>query len=269
MKQIGLIGVGNMGEALLSGLLNRGDIAKSEVIIHSKTVVNQERTAQKYGVETCANNKDLARQAKIIILAIKPNLYETVIEEIKPALKADQVVVSITPSYTLKQLQKLLPGVFVMRTMPNTPSKVGCGMTGICQNREQNPQLFDEVVAIFQAIGETIIVDEKDFPLVGTLSGSNPAFIEFIVKAMVDFAVSEGLDEATSLRLVLKTIRGTVELIENSSDPLETMIQQVCSKGGSTIRGVTRLTQDRVDEQIVQALVETTNRFKEMESEHA
>ena len=265
MYKIGFIGVGNMGEAILSGILSQGWAKASDIVFTTKTSRRRQYIAETYQVIPVNNNRELAQATKMMILATTPNIYPTVIDEIKPFVTNEHIIISITPSYSLESLRAMFaPIPHIVRTMPNTPAKIGYGVTGIC-GHECDHEALRHVESLFASIGKTITVDESQFPLVGTLSGSNPAFIEYLTKAMIEFGIEQGLNDDVARFLVLNTIGGTVELIANSELPLATLIAQVCSKGGSTIEGIHCLEKLKVDEALKRALLATTKRFKEME----
>lgn len=267
MYKIGLIGVGSMGEALLSGVLTSGYASEEMITFTTKTSDRSDYIQSVYNVNPAVSNLALAQNSSIIILATKPSEYEIILAEIKDVLEPGQTVISLAPSFSLSRLRIMIDGrAQVVRAMPNTPTKIRKGVTGIAFDQGEEDDYF-EVISLFNSVGRTIVVEEAKFPLVGTLSGSNPAFIEFIAKAMIDYGKENGLSEEEARFLVLNTLKGTTSLIKNSPLSLEQQIEQVCSKGGSTIEGIKTLENLAVAESVKQALTATTKRFKLMENE--
>ena len=266
MYKVGFIGVGNIGEALLNGIISSKWALPHEIVVTTKSSARAQIIASTYGVDVALSNISLAISSDIIVIATKPNIYPSIIEEIYTALDMSKVLISITPSFTLETLQKMTnKRTNIIRTMPNTPSKVGKGMTGITASPKIRPELLDKVISLFDSVGKTTLVKEEQMAVVGTLSGSNPAFIEYFIKVMVEYGIGQGLSESEARLLVLETFKGTVMLVETSELSYEGLIDQVCSKGGSTIKGIESLHQNGVADLLTNALEETTKKFKKME----
>ena len=267
MFKLGLIGCGNMGEAIISGLLKAKWATPEEIIISTKTSARSEKMKHDYGV-VVSTNTEVAEKAAIIILAVKPNMYREVIQEIVPFLDETKVLVSITPSFSLETLRHLSGGkAQVVRAMPNTPAKVGFGMTGVTFEKETSQDTRQEILTMFSCLGKILEIPEEMMKVVGSLSGSAPAFIELFMKAMVDAGVSYGMSPEDARLLVVQTVLGTAQLAASTQKPFESMIDDVCSKGGSTIRGISSLKENQFEEMIHRAVEKTTERFIEMNQE--
>jgi len=267
MRSIGLIGCGNMGEAIVSGLLKAKWVSPKDIIISTKTRERSNKIQHDYGVEIASSNREVAQKASILILAIKPILYREVLGEILPYLDKTKIVVSITPSFSLKALRQMSGGAPVVRAMPNTPAKIGWGMTGLAFEKDTPQEIRQELIALFSCLGQVLEVPEDMMKVVGSLSGSAPAFIELFMKAMVDAGVSYGMSMEDARTLVTQTFLGTAKLAQENQKPFESMMNDVCSKGGSTIRGVTSLKENGFEAIVQQAVAKTTERFIEMNHE--
>lgn len=265
MYKIGFIGCGHMGEAMLSGLLKAQWTAKEEVFVSTKTKDRSLFLQNTYGVHIANTNIEVARHSDVLILAVKPNMYASVIEEIKSDLRKETILVSITPSFSLAALQALVDNrCQVVRTMPNTPAMVGYGFTGISFLEDASSQNKEIITSLFQSFGQVLIVEEKYMPMIGTLSGSGPAFVDYLMKAFVDYGTAKGLEEETAKNIVLETFLGAVLLAKQSNEPLDTLIKNVCSPGGSTIAGIHAMENRQINEQIQDCIDQTTARFLEM-----
>lgn len=265
MYKIGFIGCGHMGEAMLNGILSSGWVTKGDVIVSTKTPANTDRLKNKYGIKIAYNNLELAKESQIIVLAVNPNLYLEIIQEIKTALVDAHLLISITPSFSLAQLAHLVNHrCHVVRAMPNTPAMVGAGMTGISFIKEETLENKALVFGLFQSFGEVIEIDEPMMKVVSTLSGSGPAFVDVLMKSFIDYGISQGLDEIRARKLVIETFIGAAILAKNSGESIDTLIGNVCSPGGSTIEGVRALEAIKIHDQIQQAIDRTTQRFIEM-----
>lgn len=265
MYKIGFIGCGHMGEAMLNGILTSGWATKDDVIVSTKTPANADRLKNKYGIKIAGNNFEVAKGAQIIVLAVKPNRYLEIIQEIITVLDHTHLLISITPSFSLAKLAHLVNHrCHVVRAMPNTPAMVGAGMTGISFIHEETPENKTFVFGLFQSFGEVIEIDEPMMKVVSTLSGSGPAFVDVLMKCFIDYGISQGLDELQARKLVIETFIGAATLAKNSAESIDTLIQNVCSPGGSTIEGVRALEAIKIHDQIQEAIDHTTQRFVDM-----
>ncbi len=266
---IGLIGCGNMGEALLGGFLHAGLFERDHIYVTTLTEASRKRIRHDYGVQVVSDAIKLVTCADAIILATKPNVYESIIEEIKPYLTAHHLIISITPAFTLKQLRRLCgKNPQIVRTMPNTPAKINQGVTGISFESNTSETTKALVNQIFRTVGTIAEVNEDDLSLVGTLSGSMPAFFLYFLKSVLEYGQEKGLDRETTQLLVTQTIQGTLQLVEKSNLEPKTLIEQVCSKGGSTIEAIRYFDEHQLETTIKQGLDQTTKRFLAMECEH-
>ena len=170
--KIGFIGCGNMGQAMLWGMLSSGRVKSSDILVSTKTLASKVNIQKKYGVEVADKNVELAMIADVIFLAVKPQYYEEVLGEIKGALWENKILVSIAPGKTLAWLEeKVGKRMKIVRAMPNTPSMVKEGMTGICANDLVTPTEFDAVCKLFNTFSKTEIVLEHQMDVVTAVSG--------------------------------------------------------------------------------------------------
>jgi pyrroline-5-carboxylate reductase len=266
--KIGFIGCGNMGEAILKGLLESRLVDTSQIYIHTKTEQRSQELKNRYQIVTLESNNLVAKCADILFLATKPDVYEVVINEIKDVLDKTKTVISITPSYTLKTLASLVDHkTNVIRTIPNTPTLVGYGMTGISHEDTIDEHTLNLIIKLFSSFGEVMVVKEDKLPILSSLSGSSPAFIYLFMKAFIDYGIRNGFTLEESLTLVSKTMVGASQMVSTQNSPIDTLINNVCSKGGSTIEGVNSLKGNQLESIVQEALDQTTKRFLEMMKE--
>lgn len=263
--KIGFIGCGNMGEAILKGLLESNVVDASQIFVHTKTEQRREALKKRYQINIENSNHLVAAQADILFLATKPDRYEQVIQEIKDVLDQSKTVISITPSFTLKTLGALVDHkTNVIRTIPNTPSLVGLGMTGISHEETVDIKTLNLIIELFSSFGEVMIVSEDKLPILSSLSGSSPAFIYLFMKAFVDYGLANGFTLEESVKLISTSVVGASQMVSTQNFPIETLINNVCSKGGSTIEGVNSLQENHLENIVKEALDKTTKRFLEM-----
>ncbi len=239
-KKIAFIGAGNMAEALVKGLLNSPLGIKPENLLMSD--IRKDRLdflSQKYAVQVSPSNPSVARKADILILAVKPQNIREVLTDIAPEVTRDKLVISIAAGVKLQTIQDLLEtGVRVVRTMPNTPALVQAGASAIAPGKWASPEDLQMAKAIFDAVGITIIVDEKLIDAVTGLSGSGPAYIFLVINALADGGVKMGFSKDVALKLAAQTVLGAAKLVLETGEHPAKLIDMVTSPGGTTIAGL-------------------------------
>ena len=241
MAKIGFIGMGNMGFAILQGLLK---LYRPEDLLF--TDVNQERmeTVKKQtGVDFVESNAECADQSRIVVLAVKPQYYDAVLKNIKYAVKPEQIVISIAPGITIDSLvKKLGDGKRIVRAMPNTPALLGEGMTGVTYDRglftEEEEQ---EIRAFFQSFGRMEYAEERLMSAVVCASGSSPAYVYMFIEALADSAVRYGLPRDKAYEFAAQTVKGAAEMVLQTGKHPGELKDMVCSPAGTTIAGVAAL----------------------------
>ena len=253
MAKIGFIGMGNMGFAILQGLLK---LYRPEDLLF--TDVNQERmeTVKKQsGVDFVESNAECANQSRIVVLAVKPQYYDAVLKNIKYAVKPEQIVISIAPGITIDSLvKKLGDGKRIVRAMPNTPALLGEGMTGVTYDRglftEEEEQ---EIRAFFQSFGRMEYVEERLMSAVVCASGSSPAYVYMFIEALADGCVKNGLPRQAAYKMVAQAVLGSAKMVlETGKHPGE-LKDMVCSPGGTTIEGLAALEENGFRGAIIKA----------------
>lgn len=235
MKKIVLIGCGAMGGAILSGCLKKEVWKPEEVFLKEHSPAASEEKAAQYGVQA-ASEEDL-REASLVILAVKPNIIPSVLDEIAPFRPGR--VLSIAAAVTLADLEGKLPeGTEVIRVMPNTPASVGAGMAAIAPGRCASPEFTDEAETIFRALGREAVVTERQLDELGALSGAGPAYAFVIIDALSDAGVLIGLPRKLAIEAAAQTLYGAAKMVlETGKHPAE-LRDQVTSPGGTTIAGL-------------------------------
>jgi pyrroline-5-carboxylate reductase len=237
--KLGAIGGGVMGSAIISRLLIQETYQSTEVIVSEPTLQQQELLQQTYGVQVTGDN-NIAAAAPVLLLAIKPQIFDRVITELDRPIAA-QLVISILAGVSISQLERAFPDRAVIRAMPNTPATVGAGMTAIAAGNHVRPEDLDLATQIFQAIGQVVTVPESLMDAVTGLSGSGPAYVAIAIEALADGGVAAGLPRAIADRLALQTVLGTAQLLNESNLHPAQLKDRVTSPGGTTIAGVTKL----------------------------
>lgn len=267
MKKIGFIGCGNMGEAILAGALKSGLITNSEVIIYEKNPTVLQRLGNQYQIKTAQSNQEVALNAKLVVLAVKPNIYETVVAEIDPFITKNTVIISLAPSFSVDMLQSLFKQeVKIARTMPNTPAMVGSGMTAVTYASNVTSEERELVQSLFASCGEVVEVKEELMQAVTAVSGSSPAFIYLLIEAMADGAVELGMARKDAYKFAAQAVAGSARMVlETGKHPGE-LKDAVCSPGGTTIAGVVELEKNGFKGKIISAMHETALKYEQMQN---
>ena len=263
---IGFIGLGNMAKAMIGGILAKGLMGTNEIIGTAATEASRQKAAEKFGIQTRSSNEAVAKEADIIILAVKPQYLKGVIAEIMDCVDDSKVVVSIAAGKTISwYAQEFEKPVKVIRVMPNTPAIVGesmsvlCGSDGISNDRMASAQ------QIFDSVGKTAIMAESYLDAVTGLSGSGPAYIYLIIEALTSGGVWAGLPKPIAQQLAVQTVKGTVAMIEENPDKaIEDLRHAVTSPGGTTIAGLAALERHGVRNAIMEAVKDAADRSAEL-----
>lgn len=239
--KFGFIGMGNMGYAILKGLLTTYE--PQQIIFTSKDDAQMARVSAETGVGAAAGNNECAATAEYIILAVKPQQYDAVIREIRENVSEEQIIISIAPGITIEDLKNRFDKNYrIVRAMPNTPALVGEGMTGVSLEKERYTQAEQETIyGFFESFGKMELIDEKLMNAVVCASGSSPAYVYMMIEALADSAVKYGLPRDTAYKMVAQTVLGSARMVMATGEHPGKLKDQVCSPGGTTIAGVSAL----------------------------
>jgi pyrroline-5-carboxylate reductase len=265
MNCIGFIGAGNMGRAMIKGLLSKEN-EDSIIFTDSSSTIRQEISDQ-LKITSFGKNAEIASKSKYIIIAIKPKIYKKVLEEIKGSMTPDKVIISIAPGITIKAIKQILgESTRVIRSMPNTPSLVGEGMSIISFSEDSySEKEKKEIIGIFNSFGEVEILKEKLMDAVVPISGSSPAYVYMMIEAMADAGVLIGLPRKLSYKLAAQSVLGAGKMVlETASHPGE-LKDAVCSPGGTTIEAVAVLEKRNFRNAIIEAMISCYEKTKKLD----
>ncbi|MGN4446842.1 pyrroline-5-carboxylate reductase [Bacillus cereus group sp. MYBK79-1] len=264
-KQIGFIGCGNMGMAIIGGMLNKKVVSANHVICSDLNTTNLKHANEKYGLTTTIDNNEVAKNADILILSIKPDLYPSVINEIKEVIKNDVIVVTIAAGKSIKSTEEVFDKKLkVVRVMPNTPALVGEGMSALCPNEMVTEQDLEDVLNIFNSFGQTEIVSEKLMDVVTSVSGSSPAYVYMIIEAMADAAVLDGMPRNQAYKFAAQAVLGSAKMVLETGIHPGALKDMVCSPGGTTIEAVATLEEKGLRTAIISAMQRCTQKSIEL-----
>lgn len=268
IRIIGMIGTGNMGSAILRGIVEAEYVRASQIIAYDTNRKRMRELEEDLpGVMLAADCREVAERADLIILAVKPIMMEEVIGMIRGELQG-KAVLSIAAGWTVGMLEKALAntGCSYMRVMPNTPALVGEGMTALCDESTFSKEDFDFVKGIFDAIGKTRILPERLFDGVVALSGSSPAYVYMMIEAMADAAVREGIPRIHAYEMAAQSILGSALMVLSTGTHPAALKDAVCSPGGTTIEAVEELERKGFRASIMDAMKVCADRSREMSS---
>ena len=262
---IGFIGLGNMARAVIGGMLDKGIVKPEDICGSAKTEATRKKMEASCKIRTASSNREVAEQAEILVLAVKPQFFEEVIEEIKGISWEGKTIISLAPGKTIAWLQeKFGQRLPVVRCMPNTPALVGEGCTGVCASPEVGSKARDTVLEILGSFGKAVEVSEKMMDVVGAVSGSSPAFVFLFIEALADGAVAEGMPRAQAYEFAAQAVLGSAKLVlETGSHPGE-LKDMVCSPGGTTIQGIKMLEKNNFRGTVMDAVITCVEKSRKM-----
>lgn len=267
-KTLGFIGCGNMGRAMMGGIIKDKVFSPENMIVSDLNEESLKMVSEQYGIQITTDNNEVAKTADILILSIKPNLYPVVIKGIKDSIKEDVVVVSIAAGVSIKDVEEMFEKkIKIVRVMPNTPALVGEGMSALCPNPMVNKGEFEEVLSIFKGFGKVEVIDEKLIDAVIAVSGSSPAYIYMIIEAMADGAVLEGMPRDQAYRMAAQAVLGSAKMVLETGMHPGALKDMVCSPGGTTIEAVAALEERGLRDSIISAMRTCAEKSRDMAKE--
>ena len=242
---IGFIGLGNMAGAIIEGVLKSQQVNASDIIGSAATQKTLDNAANRYGIRTTLSNSETAREADVIVIAVKPNIVPIVLEDIKEVVDEHKLLISIAAGKTTKWITDYLQKpVKVIRVLPNTPALVQAGASGICRNENVTDDDLRIAQGIFGSVGMTEVVSETLADAIGTVGGCTPAYVFMFIEALADAGVKWGMPRKQAYRFAAQAVYGSAQLmLQTGRNPSE-LKDMVCSPGGTTIEGLEALEQD-------------------------
>lgn len=264
-KRIGVIGLGKMGGILVRALLDKKIVAAEQIRATDRPDSRIDKLESEFGIRVGFDNKQLAKWADLIILAVKPDTVFEVTKAIAPTLNRKKLLVSVAASVSTQMIENMVESeVPVIRAMPNTPCLVGSGMTALCRGRFADELQLELVSEIFDAVGRSVIVDEKHFDAVTGLSASGPAFIYIILESLAEAGVKVGLPRDVATLLAAQTTLGASQVVLETGSHPALLKDVVTTPAGCTIDGILELEEGKLRVTLIKAVVKATQRAKEL-----
>ncbi len=264
-KKVAFIGCGNMGSALISGTLKSGVISKDKVLATDVRPERLEYIREREGVSTTQSNRKAVEKSDVIVLAVKPQVIEQVLSEIREVMTGNKMVISIAAGITTGFIEKALGReVAVVRVMPNTPCLLGTGASGISPGKYAGDE--EEAIAeeMMRGVGIVVKVPEEMLDAVTALSGSGPAYIFYIVESLVEAGMEMGLSEEDARKLVGQTVLGAAKMVMEAGESPQSLKDRVASPGGTTEAALRYLEEKGLQKVLIAAVKEAAKRSKEL-----
>lgn len=261
MPRLGFVGFGNMGEALARAAVS-GGVAKAEAVSVFDSSGERMNVARELGLSAAPSNAELSESSDVLILAVKPRQMEKALKELGDC--SGKLVISIAAGIKIARIEKALPGARLVRAMPNTPLLVGSGATGIARGKLATDADAAFARGLFGSSGEVVELAEDLLDAVTAVSGSGPAYAFYLVEAMVQAGVEEGLGREDALKLASCAVRGAGEMLLKTGRDPEELRRMVTSPGGTTQAALEVMEASGVKEALVRAVRRASERSREL-----
>jgi pyrroline-5-carboxylate reductase len=264
-KKLAVLGTGKLGGILLRAYLKQELFSPKRVSATVKHAEKAAAMAKELGVSVTTDNSKAVHGADIVLLGVKPQVVGDVLKEIASELTEKSLVISVAASVPTSYIEQRLGGkVPVVRAMPNTPASVGCGMTGICRGAHAGAEHLETARAMFNAVGRTVVVDEKNMDAVTGLSASGPAFAYIILESLAEAGVKVGLPRDVATLLAAQTMKGAASVVLETGDHPALLKDAVTTPAGCTIDGIMELEEGKLRVTLIKAVVKATSRAGEL-----
>jgi len=259
--KLGVIGYGNIAKALVGGVVNSGYLEADNIHVSSRNFEKIKKESGGMGCHAHASNKEVARIADFLVLAVKPYQYEAILSEINSEMKESAVLVSVAAGVTIEMMENWMGRASkIIRTMPNTPMQVGIGMIAVTPNGLVDKTESEWVISMFESVGRVAVVDESKMEAVIGACGSSPAFVYMMIEALADGAVLKGLPRDQAIELAAQAVKGAAEMVLETGRHPGLLKDQVCSPGGTTIEGVSALESAGFRTAVIEAVRRTVDK---------
>ncbi|MGG3943857.1 pyrroline-5-carboxylate reductase [Peribacillus psychrosaccharolyticus] len=264
-KNIGFIGGGRMAQAMIEGMIGKRIVLPEQIKASTATEGSLTKLIDTYHILGSLDNQEVASFADYLFLAVHPSLYPAVIEQIKNAVKSEVIIITIAAGISIKQVETSFGRkIKVIRTMPNTPSLVGEGMTALSPNSTVNENDLAEVLELLNSFGKTQVFQEHSMDAVPAISGSSPAYVYMFIEALADGGVRDGIPRKDAYIMAAQAVLGAAKMVLETGKHPGALKDDVCTPGGSTIEAVAALESSGFRKSVLDAMKACTDKNKEM-----
>lgn len=264
-KKIAVIGVGKLGEVLITGLLHRTDVVPENIIGTVRQSSSLDRVSKRLEITVTQDNCAAVKGSDIVILSVKPQNMALVLAEISSVINSSKIIISVAASVTTSFIETKLPSIVpVIRVMPNTPALLNEGMSALCTGMHVTQEQKDIASYIFNAVGRTVFLDEKLMDAVTGLSGSGPAYVYVVIEALAEAGVKLGIPRDISTILVAQTLLGSARMVLETGQHPALLKDTVTTPAGCTIDGLMELEEGKLRVTLVKAVIKAAERAKQL-----
>ena len=265
MKKIGFIGAGNMAGAIIGGIIKSNLVESQNVIASAKTMTNLNKLKDEYNINVTLDAREVVKNSDIVFMAVKPNIFDGVLEGVKDLIGDEKIVVSIAAGKSISSMENIIgDDKKIIRTMPNTPALVNEGMSALCPNKNIEDEELKIVKGIFDSFGKSEVVGEYLIDSVIGVSGSSPAYLFMFIEAMADAAVVGGMPRKQAYNFAAQSVLGAAKIVLESGKHPGELKDMVCSPGGTTIEAVKVLENEGMRSSVINAVCACIEKSKEM-----
>jgi len=264
-RRIAVLGAGKIGESLIAGLLSSGWRQPEELVATGRRDERVAELAERYGVQATLSNTEAVTRSAVVVIAVKPQDFDTLLGEVAPVISPDQTILSVAAAIPTAAIEEhLAPGVPVVRAMPNAPATVHEGIAGVCAGAHATEEHLGAAEEVLEHLGAVVRVPERYMDAVTAVSGSGPAYFALLAEAMIEAGILLGLSREISTQLVVQTMLGTAKLLRDEQmHPVE-LREIVTSPGGTTIRAIRELERAGVRAAFLNAIQAAMERSREL-----
>jgi pyrroline-5-carboxylate reductase len=265
LDKLGVAGGGGvMGTALINGVIKAGLLPAEEIYVVETDPLKLNKVQTEYGIRAKDSYAALASECRVIVIAVKPWVVPVVFKELGPKLDKSHLVLSIAAGVSLASLEGWVPKARFIRVMPNTPARIGKGISAYSLGTLATPQDKEIAEAIFGCLGKVLETPESQLHVITALSGSGPAYVYYLIEAFIDAGVMLGLNREAAALLVTETFSGSAELLKTTGEQPAKLRNDVTTPGGTTAAGLFELEKGAVTGTLMKAIVAATERSKQL-----
>lgn len=254
--KLSFIGAGNMGKAMLGGVVKSGIIKSENIMVSDHNKPNLDFVKSEFGVNITTDSKEATKYGDIVIFVIKPNVIATTMEDMKNIITEDKIIISVAAAISIELIEsKIGDDKKIVRAMPNTPALVGEAMSALSKNKNVNNDDMEKVLRIFNSFGKAEIVSETLIDAVVGVSGSGPAYVFMFIEAMTDAAVLSGMPRKQAYKFAAQTVLGSAKMVLDTEKHPGELKDMVCSPGGTTIEAVATLEKYGMRNSVIQGVL--------------
>ncbi len=263
--KFGFIGTGNMGSAIIGGYVQSGQGKPQDIFAYDYDEEKIKSLQEQWKINAVGSIEALMESSDTVVLAVKPDAYDLVLDQLKPLMKEHQVVLSMAAGISMKYIEEKLGGsTKIVRIMPNTPALINCGMTAVFKNNYVSDEEFQAVMGMLRSIGKVELMDEELIHAVIGVSGSSPAYVYMFIEALIQGAMKHGMDQETAKVCAAQAVLGAANMVLQTGEEPSVLRDRVCSKGGTTIQAVESLNRSEFGQKIQEAMEAAIQKSKEM-----